>query len=609
MIQKGIHILLLLSIFLCLQKETAAQEKDDNSDTFFLGKKKGLLGRFAKSISRRPPDEAPVKVENQFLKFRGKIIRSIEIVRLGFEYELDDTTQIKKNFAVMLGKAFHRKTSDHVIRKNLFFKKGTPLSPFLLADNERFLRSLPYIKDARVLVDYGVGSTDSVDVVVLTKDVFSIAGNLSVSSLNKGRVRLREENLMGTGDQISVSGYYEDPRSPNRGVGGELIRRNIGGTFIDWVSGYQDYGYAFSSQRNQETVVYTRIEKPLVTPYMTGTGALEWSYQRTRNVYDSDSIYEQDFKYQFYNLDAWFAYNLNRKKAMAGTRQIQVHRFASVRWFKQHFLQIPRIFKDSFDYRYTDFTGGLLSLSIFRQVFYKSSFIYGFGRSEDIPEGFSAALIAGYVEKQNSKRPYAGLDFSLANFKTRGFYSSYTVRFGGYFFRSRFEDADLLFNVNHFTRLRRISKSWYNRIFINTGITAQINPVLNSPLFLNSEFGLPYFNNGTLSSDLRGTIKSEAVFYNTTKVLGFRFAPFILADAILLKPVKLGLKHSNIFTSIGGGIRTRNENLVFGTVELKWYYFPRTNGDMKPWKVELSSNIRFQFKRNFISRPDFILSN
>ena len=85
--------------------------------------------------------------------------------------------------------------------------------------------------------------------------------------------------------------------------------------------------------------------------------------------------------------------------------------------------------------------------------------------------------------------------------------------------------------------------------------------------------------------------------------------PFVFSDAILLKPTKMNLNKTDIFTAIGGGVRTRNENLTFGTIELKGYFFPRTNGDMKGWKIELNSNIRFKFRSSFISRPDFIIAN
>ena len=609
MVNKSRYIFFLLLALIPFINPLAAQVHNEKADTFFLAKKKGWLGRFGQSIATTPPDDAPVKLVNLFLKYKGKIIRSIETVRLGFEYNMDDTTEVKDNFGVRVAKALHKNTNDKVIKRNLFFKEGDPLFPYLLADNERYLRELVYIRDARILVEYAEGSTDSVDVVILTKDVFSIGGNFSSSGTKKGRLELREENFMGSGTRLLVSGYYEKDRFPQKAISGELIRRNIGGSFINWVSGYKDYNYAFTSGRNQETTVYTRIEKPLVTPYIPSTGALEWSYQRTRNVHDSDSRYRDSIKYAFYNLDAWYGYSLDSRRSLYAHKEINIHRFLAIRVFKQHFLTVPVKFDSGLDYRFTDLTGTLASLNVFKQSFYKGSFIYGFGRSEDIPEGFSIVLTAGYVKTQNFRRPYSGLDISLANLYKKGNYNNYTFRIGGYYYQKRFEDVNLLFSLEHFTRLKKMSKTWYQRTFINTSITTQVNPVLNAPLFLFSDYGFRYFNNGTVNADLRATLKTESVFYNTRKLLGFRFAPFIFGDIILLKPTKLGLNKSDVYSAIGGGVRTRNENMVFGTIELRGYYFPRVNGDMKGWKVELKSEIRFKYNSSFINRPNFIIAN
>ncbi len=610
MIRQRPYIFLgIISLLLINMVAYAQQPAPGKQDTFFLAKKKGMLGRFGKSISTTPPEEAPRKVENPFLEYRGRIIRNIETIRLGFEYDINDTTRIKDNFGITVGKIFHRNSSDKVIRNNLFFKAGSPVYPYLLADNERYLRDLVYIKDARILIAAVEGSTDSVDVIVLTKDVFSIGGRLSISSKDRGRIELREENFWGSGNRVQVNSYYESIRSPKVGVGGEILRRNMGGTFIDWVSGYQDFRYAFSSEQQQETVIYTRLEKPLVTPYMPTTGAIEWSYQRTRNVYHTDSIYSADIRYASYNIDTWFGYSLDNQRSLYENKEIKVHRFIALRAFKQHYITVPQKFKTVVDYRFSDITGTLASLYFFRQTFYKTNFIYGFGRNEDIPEGFSATATAGFVSKQNMRRPYSGLDFTLGNIKGRGVYNSYTLRIGAYYYKKRFEDIDFLFDVNHFTRLRKLNSTWYHRLFLNSGFTAQANPVLNTPLFIRSMYGLPYFSDGTLSSDLRATFKAETVFYNTTKILGFRFAPFAFTDLIFVKPVKQSLKQGDLFTAIGGGVRTRNENLVFGTIELRTWYFPRTHAGISPWKVEVSSNIRFRYRSSFISRPDFIIAN
>ncbi len=606
---KGAYKFSCTLIFLLIQLAVHAQQNPNKPDTFFLAKKKGLLGRFGKSISTSTPDIEPQKVENQFLKFKGKFIRYIDIVRLGFEYNIYDTTQVKDNFGIRVARRLHKNSKDRTISRNLFFKEGDKLYPYLLADNERYLRELVFLSDARILVDYTENGTDSVDIVVLTKDVFSIGGQLVINNQYKGRAELKEENFNGSGSRVMISGFYEKDRHPQRGFSAEVAQRNIGGRFIDWTTGFQNYRPAFNSDRNEETYIYSRLEKPLVTPYIPSTGALEAAFYRTSNAYVSDSLYRSDYRYEFYNLDGWFGYSLDSKRLLYANKEIKKHRFIALRGFNQRFIRTPDITKKIFDYRYTDFTGVLTSLNIFRQSYYKTNFVYGFGRSEDIPEGFTVSFTGGFVNKQGIKRPYGGIDAQFTDFRKTGFYSSYTFRLGGYYHNGRFEDAEMLFNLEHFTRLNKLGRTWFNRSFISTGITAQVNPVLNTPLFLNSTYGLLYFDNGSISADLRASVKTESVFYNTKKILGFRLAPFVFFDASLLKPSKLGLGKSDGFTAVGGGIRTRNENLVFGTIELRGYYFPRTNGEMKAWKVELNSNIRFKYKSSFISRPDFIIAN
>lgn len=588
----------------------SAQDNGNNSqDTFFLAKKKGLLGRLGKSISTTPTDEPPQKIENPFIKYKGKIIRSVQLVRLGFECSIYDTCDVKNNFGIRMANALHKNSRERIIRNDLFFKEGGRFFPYLVADNERYLRSLPYIQDARIVVGFAPGSIDSVDVVVLTKDIFSLGGKVKIATRTRGRIELQEENIGGSSNRLFLSGLYDQDRNPHQGYNGEFTVRNIGGSFVDWTAGYTNFAESFSSGKREETNFFTRWEKPLVTPYKPSTGALEAGYYTTNNGYVSDSLYKSDFRYTYYNIDGWLGYSLDSKRRLYANREIKVHKFVALRAFNQHFFTTPEIVATQFDARYTNFTGSLASINIFRQSFYKTNFIYGFGRNEDVPEGFSIALTGGWIKKQQLRRPYSGIDFNLTNFKKRGFYSNITFSTGGYFYRKRFEDINLLLNVEHFTRLKKINAKWFQRTFITTSFASQINPVLNAPLYVTSNFGLPYFTPDNVNYDLRSTLKLESVYYNTNRILGFRLAPFVFGDMSLLKPSKQNLDKSNFFSAVGGGIRTRNENLVFGTIELRGYYFPRTIGDMRGWKVEVSSNIRFKYNSTFIKRPDFVNAN
>ena len=72
------------------------QQTTDNTDTFFLVKKKGLLGQLGKSISTSGDDSSePIQKANPYFIYLGKTIRKIKIVRLGFERDINDTTKFK----------------------------------------------------------------------------------------------------------------------------------------------------------------------------------------------------------------------------------------------------------------------------------------------------------------------------------------------------------------------------------------------------------------------------------------------------------------------------------------------------------------------------------
>lgn len=605
-------VYLLSPLFFLVPLIVFCQQPAAETDTFFLAKQKGLIGKLGKTISQDGID--PVEKTNPFLKYTGKIIRNVKIKILGFESDINDSTRINRGFGVVVANAFHKNTRLRIIQNNLFFKEGQTINPYLLADNERYLRDQTFIQDAVIHINRIKGITDSVDVEVMTKDVFSLGGGIGISGTSKFRLEAKEENLAGTGSKIAVNTLYDNIRRPRYGVGAEYIQRNISGSFINWIAGFQNYRNAFNSGRSEENYYYTRLEKPLASQYLPWTGLVDASYNKTSNLY-ADTLYMSDYRYSYYNIDGWMAYNFGAKKLMYRNLKSTVRKFISLRMYKQHFLDVPQKTLINYDGRYADVSGVLGGFSLFRQNFYRSSYIYGFGRNEDVPQGFSASFVAGYTRRQDSfsnksrNRPYYGIDAQQSNYNKKGIYSTYTFRFGGYRYQGRWEDLDLLFNVDHFTRLKQIGPLWYRRYFFGGGITRQFKPALSPALLLRSEFGLPYFDFADIYADLRATVKSEVVFYHTRRFWGFRFAPFAFADASLLKPTNEALSKSDVYAGMGGGIRTRNENLIFGTMEMRLYYFPHTLPNMNHFKIKFNTNLRFRYNSSFIRRPDFVTPN
>ena len=198
MYKKAVYIFVFFAALIVQSSTVMAQLVEQQNDTFFLAKKKGLLGRFGKSISRNNvPDEPPQKLYNPFLKFKGKIIRSVILFNYDFGSNICDTCTATSDFGTRISNIFHKSSTASVIHNNLFFKTGDKIYPYLLADNERYLRELVYLRDARIVVEYVEGGVDSVDVLVLTQDIFSIGININISSSTRGRVELRDENFFG----------------------------------------------------------------------------------------------------------------------------------------------------------------------------------------------------------------------------------------------------------------------------------------------------------------------------------------------------------------------------------------------------------------------------
>ncbi len=589
-----------------------AQEPENTNDTFFLAKRKGLLGKLGRTIAISSSSVKPVKVADPFKKYNGKIIRYVEIVPVGFNQNLNDTTELPRNLAIRIADKLHKDTRTDVIRKNLFFKEGDVFLPLLISDNERFLREQPYLQDAMIVAYKSVMSSDSVDIIVLTRDIFSIGGSVKANGFNRIGVEVKEENIAGTGSYLSVSNLYDKNRKPEFGIGAEFTARNIKGLFLNWTTGFKTFKNAIVNNRYEEGSYYTRIEKPLVSRYTQWTGAVAFSYNRTRNNYIDQPSYLVNAQYSYTNVDLWGGYNIGYSSNKKTDSENRLRHFIAARSFYTHFDKLPSLYKDSFNFNYANLNGILFSYSLYKQNFYKTNFIYGFGRNEDVAIGINATLTAGWTNKQNVMRGYYGFDFEGSHYSQRGFFSSYKLRAGGYKGISAFEDISMLLGVDHFTRLRQLNRKWLNRNFISLYYTKLFNANLNEPLFLQSEFGLPYFRTdsvNTIEARSRATVKLESVFFNLRKFFGFRFAPFAFTEFSFLAPINNMGKKTTTFSAIGGGVRTRNENLIFGTIEVRGFYFPRVTKGLEPWKVELSLNLKFRYNSSFIKKPDFVKTN
>jgi hypothetical protein len=603
--------IILLLIIIALYPQALHAQKDtglpQNRLDSFLSRQKGVVGQVAEALRRDTSEEKEKPIQRGdevFRKFTNRTIRLVIVQSLDFGISIGDTSKRMANTLTHIANGLHHNTRERVIRNNLFFRIYDKVSPFVLANNERYLRNLPYIQDARIVVRPVRNSPDSVDVTIFVKDVFSIGGRVRLHSYQSISASVRDDNIIGWGDRLEFQTLFDQRRQPVLGYGMGYTKRNIGGSFVDLSAGYLNFGRAFNTGRREENASFVRMEKPLVNPYSMWTWSASAELHSTSNMFGLDSIYESDWKYKYRLFDGWIGRNLTTKRVNS-EKEFRRYRFlVSARVIDQKFLEKPSQFLNSYNYSFANMSAVLGALSAYRQKFYKTSYIYGFGRHEDLPGGVEATLVSGFTDKENRKRLYSALSFNYNYVTDRQRYLNYFIAAGGSLYKGGPEDVSMIGSIEYFGRLHDWDR-WKQRVFINASIAKQINSLLDEPLYLEGQYGLPDYNNLYRPGHFRISLKGESVFFSPLSIVFFRFAPFVFGNLSYFKTSD----SQKVVPMLGGGVRCRNESLVLGTLELKGTYFLKQDLTGTRYSIGVRSNLRYRYNQNFIKKPGFIQVN
>jgi hypothetical protein len=600
--------MLLMSLpILCLSQHK--DSTDTSQDTtrarqiFENIKKTKVSKQIVKNLTRKEVANpgAAIKSEEFFQPYEGKIVRKIFVQRIGFGKSVLDTSRNILNTIIRIGNSLHTNSREWVIRNNLFIRENREVNAYKFADNERYLRDLDFIQDAKIYIAPLSYTEDSVDVIVVTRDVFSLGGNFSPRSATKTTFRLFDANLLGMGQRVQFTGLVEHGRNPP--FGHELIYRknSIAGTFISASGGYTELNTGSSYGNELEKAYFVKLDRPLVSPYTKLAGGMEISRNWSSNFYNvSDTIF-RDYKYLVN--DFWIGYNLNAKHDFHDRSR----HFFALRVFDQRFIKNPAQSSEVQNPVYSNRTYVLGGFTFFKQNFYTARYIYGFGRTEDVPYGHNVSVYLGWARQLGLERPYAGIDLTESVASRKGQFYNFTLRAGA-FNVNRIEDATILLSGTMTSRLISYRKLLMRQM-VNADITQLYNQKTNQPLDINNEFGLRGFVADSLWGTKRFHLSSETLVFTPLKLLGFKLAPFTFGEMAWIAPDHASLFAKDPYFGIGGGIRTRNENLIFGTIELRMIYYPRTVEDMNSFSIRVTTNLRVKYSATFVKPPSFVLYN
>jgi len=607
-----LRFVLLFLLLIAREVSAFAQEKDtlkNPADTVRKGQifnaiknarvSKQLVRTITKKQSTNPT--ATIKSEDFFLPYEGKVIRKIEIRQLGFDKSVSDTTKSIRTSITKFGNRIHSQSKDWLIRDNLFIRENKAVNAYKMADNERYLRDLDFILDAKLFIVDLEHTTDSVDVIVVTRDVFSLGGSFNPRSPTRTIFKLYDTNLFGYGQRVQFSGLVDEQRSPVFGYEILYRKNSIGGSFISATGGYTQMNTGSSYGLEDEKSYYIKLERPLVSPYTRFAGGLELSRNWSQNVYDNAETVFRDYRYLVN--DFWVGYNIGAN----GNYRDRNRHFFAFRAFDQHFMRHPDQQQEISNPVYSNRTYILGGLTFFKQNFYTARYIYGFGRTEDIPYGHTMSAYFGWSRQLGLKRPYIGLDIGKSIVSPNGQFYNFLLRTGT-FNNDGFEDAAVLLSGNLISRLIAHKKLLMRQTF-GGDITYVYNQRTSLPLDINNEFGLRGFVADSLWGTKRFHASTETLVFTPLELIGFKFAPFVYGEMAWLAPYNVSLFRSEPYFGVGGGVRTRNENLVFGTVEMRFMYYPRTFSDISHFNIRVSSNLRVKYSASFVRPPSFVQYN
>ena len=133
---------------------------------------------------------------------------------------------------------FHINTRESTIRNQLLFRSGDTYDKRVVEESARILRQNKYLYDADILATRAADGI--VDLVVSTRDVWSLAPELSLSHSGgetRSRFGLEETNLLGRGQRMRVLQDNDIDRT-ERVI--EFADRHLGHSWVSLTASYSD---------------------------------------------------------------------------------------------------------------------------------------------------------------------------------------------------------------------------------------------------------------------------------------------------------------------------------------------------------------------------------
>lgn len=532
----------------------------------------------------------------------GKIIGNIDVLTLDvFGAKATDTLHKTRNWLERAGNTIHIKTHSGVVkRRYLLFEEGEKLNPDLIKDTERILRQLKAIGDARIYVkprlqlDGTFG--DTVDIEVITHDIWSLIPSAQPTGLTSGWMQLQERNLLGFGHNVEGELMYSPDSEQKFGHRAKFESAYLGNSFSVLSAEYWN-----TYQRKSYNAA---LERRFLSPDMRWAGGVEAGYRRwlARPLMANDTI-TPNFFYSYLLTDGWGAYSFpikNKKISKEGRTSL----ITAARFTNYYYTERPEISADT-NLLYQNQTQFLLSVGLSTRKYERGYMIYGFGRTEDIPIGRRAVFTFGKSTTDLETRYYTGLELSKGIKTNKIGYVRASLALGSYITTEKeFEQGIFESKFTYFTPLLHVG-TWRWRQFFRGRYTKGFNRFDREFNDINRNAGIWGISNDQLKGTKVGFLGTESVFFTTWRFLDFKWAIFARAD-IGVATFTNSISKSPIFQGYTIGLRMYNERFSFRTLQIRFGVY--TGFDDAPYYLQaVIDNVpQLQIEDFDIEKPNVI---
>ena len=520
---------------------------------------------------------------NYYSQLEGKIISEIKIIPLDvFGPTFQDTTRKAKSKIELTANKIHTKSNLQTIEKLLLFKVGDVVDPEVIYENERIIRSLPYIKEISILLTLDTIYPAFVKVTILTKDRFSFGVTGNVNGVQSAAFEIYDNNLFGIGHEIGFAFAGHVNKQPYLGTETYYKIKNIRGKFVDisfaYLNTYKSEGFRFM------------LNKPFITPSVKwGYGATGLRMFRANWIFPNDMI-QIELPMDFWYHGVWAGRSFQVNKNEPEKSQIVL----AGGYNAQKFNNLPDINPGYEDYFFNR-TIFLSSITFTQRRYVQDELVYSYGITEDIPEGFKNEIVYGYEVNESAQRHYAHLLFSNGNLliNKKG-YLYLASDIGGYFGKNGFEQGQIDAHVNFISKQIKIGNK-QSRLFTKADYTIGLDRLEIENLNLNRNNAIRGFSSRQTTGKQRLTINMEYVLFLNKEFYKFNMAVFMFTDVGVIGSNKELILSQNYYSGLGLGVRLHNENLAFKTIQLRLAFYPFHPEDMNFLGFVLDEQSKRQF--------------